>query len=153
MRSTPKYYSFIFFDFMVEFARIFLDWIFLFTNITYHYLLILFNNIYIFFSACEGTKGLWLDSKNIENFRDCTVIEGNLALLGVTFTGYVTFESLNCEPAFNIQFFQNQGRDVFHNHNEQVYSQWGFIIFNVFLDSKSLQIPCIFRSSKNIAFQ
>lgn len=37
--------------------------------------------------TCEGTKGLWLDSKNIENFRDCTVIEGNLALLGVTFTG------------------------------------------------------------------
>ncbi|XP_014767891.1 epidermal growth factor receptor isoform X1 [Octopus bimaculoides] len=36
--------------------------------------------------TCEGTK-LWLTSKNIKPFKDCTIIEGNLVMYQVSFDG------------------------------------------------------------------
>jgi hypothetical protein len=34
------------------------------------------------------SKSEFLHSKNIENFRGCTVVEGNLKILKVSFDGY-----------------------------------------------------------------
>ncbi|CAI9728992.1 epidermal growth factor receptor-like isoform X2 [Octopus vulgaris] len=42
--------------------------------------------------TCNGTTA-WLNSKNIASFKDCTIIEGNLIILGVTFKGDPSFKT------------------------------------------------------------
>ena len=42
-------------------------------------------------SGCDGLKGDFLHANNIDNFENCTVINGNLQIIIPTFNGYVLF--------------------------------------------------------------
>ncbi|GAB1603004.1 epidermal growth factor receptor-like isoform X1 [Argonauta hians] len=54
--------------------------------------------------TCNGTKN-WLTSVNIASFKDCTIIEGNFIMLGVTFKGDPSFNrsSLNLKDLDNLK--------------------------------------------------